>query len=579
MASGAGLLFLWSRRAKEELETKVRERTAELSAKEALLSNVLDTLPVGVWITDGDGAIIRGNPAGREIWGGARYVNIEQYGEYKGWWIETGKRIEAEEWALARALMKGETSLNEVIEIECFDESRKIILNSAAPVRDANGEIMSAIVVNEDITEKRLAETYTLAANALLNILNQSSSRKEYTDAAVEHIQRLSRCRYVGLRLVDERGAIPYESYVGFSREFWEQENRLFLAGTHCACTRVITGQFEPQDAPFLTPSGSFYCEDTLKLLSRLSEEEKTRFRGVCIKSGFASVAVIPLRHNNRALGAIHIADERKGMVPLRRVERIESLAALIAEGIVKFETREELHRYMARLEQSNRALEEFAYVASHDLQEPLRKIGTFGDRLGSRCGDLLGAEGQDYLRRMQSASSRMQDLIHALLEYSRATSKPRDLKEVPLRGIVDEVLADLEVRIEQTRAEVQVGELPTITADSHQMRQLFQNLIVNAIKYQPPDHRPVVKVQGAQCKNGSCRITVEDNGIGFEEKYLDKIFAPFQRLHGRTSQYEGTGMGLAICRRIVERHGGSITAESTPGKGSTFIIDLPRYQ
>lgn len=558
---------------------EVTDRTKAEQAireNEALLGNVLDTLPAGVWITVREGRIVRGNPAGREIWAGATFVGIDRYDEYKSWWADTGKRIETEDRALFRALKKGETSINEVIEIESFDRNRKIILNSAAPVRDAEGKIISAIVVNEDITDKRLAETYTLASNTLLKHLSQASSRKEYADAAVELLRELSRCRCAGLRLLDDKGAIPYESYTGYSKEFWEQENGIIAARNDCACTRVVTGDTEHQDAPYLTPAGSFYCGNTAELLASLSDEEKTRYRGTCIKSGFASVAVIPLRYEGRVLGAIHLADERERLMSLKTIEMIESLGSLIAEAVVKFETRQELEHYMEKLKQSNKALEEFAYITSHDLQEPLRKITAFGDRLCSKFGQTLGAEGEDYIRRMQAASERMQRLILALLSYSRVTSKPRSFTEVSLGEIVEDVLADLEVRIEETGADVHVGELPTIMADPHQMRQLFQNLVGNALKYQDPEQRPHVRIHSAFSRNGTCRVAVEDNGIGFDEKYLDRIFAPFQRLHGRSSSYEGTGMGLAICRKIVERHGGSITARSTPGKGSTFIVEFP---
>jgi signal transduction histidine kinase len=139
----------------------------------------------------------------------------------------------------------------------------------------------------------------------------------------------------------------------------------------------------------------------------------------------------------------------------------------------------------------------------------------------------------------------------------------------------VHEVLSDLEVRIKKTGGEVKVRELPAIKADPTQMRLLFQNLIGNALKFHKENEKPVVKVLSA-AGDGKLQIIVEDNGIGFEEKYVDKIFAPFQRLHGKSSQYEGTGMGLAICKKIVERHGGTITAKSTPGAGSTFVITLP---
>jgi PAS domain S-box-containing protein len=244
------------------------------------------------------------------------------------------------------------------------------------------------------------------------------------------------------------------------------------------------------------------------------------------------------------------------------------------------------LKTYMAKLEWSNRELQDFAFVASHDLQEPLRKIQAFGDQLKSKHTETLGEEGRDYLERMQNAASRMQTLIQALLNYSRVTTKAEPFIPVDLKNVVQEVLIDLEMSIRGTGGDVEVGDLTSLEADPNQMRQLFQNLIGNALKFHR--EKPAVKVYGlpldqAELKErssggGRYQIFVEDNGIGFDEKYLDRIFVPFQRLHGR-GIYEGTGMGLAICRKIVERHGGTITAKSTPGKGSTFIVTLPMKQ
>ena len=237
-----------------------------------------------------------------------------------------------------------------------------------------------------------------------------------------------------------------------------------------------------------------------------------------------------------------------------------------------------------AELKRSNEELEKFAYVASHDLQEPLRKVQAFGDLLRSRQGDALGGEGRDYLGRMISSAGRMRQLIQDLLEYSRVATKGQPFVPVDLDDVAAGVVSDLSVRIDQTGGTVDVGPLPTIDADPTQMRQLFQNLIGNALKFHKPDVRPVVTVRaevipGEEGTAGvdapACRITVTDNGIGFEEKYLDRIFQVFQRLHGR-GEYEGTGVGLALCRKIAERHGGVITARSTPGVGSTFTVTLP---
>jgi signal transduction histidine kinase len=244
-----------------------------------------------------------------------------------------------------------------------------------------------------------------------------------------------------------------------------------------------------------------------------------------------------------------------------------------------------QLRDIAVELNRSNKELEQFAYVASHDLQEPLRKIQAFGDRLKTKFGEVLPDAGKEYVERMHSSASRMRRLIEDLLTFSRVTTQARSFVRVDLRKLAQEVVSDLDEYIEQNGGAVEVADLPFIDADPSQMRQLFQNLIANSIKFHRADVPPVVAIDAEMMEmpfpnpNGdlipSCRICVRDNGIGFDEKYLSRIFQVFQRLHGR-EEYEGTGVGLAICRKIVERHGGTITAHSQVNKGSTFIVTLP---
>jgi PAS domain S-box-containing protein len=275
-----------------------------------------------------------------------------------------------------------------------------------------------------------------------------------------------------------------------------------------------------------------------------------------------------------------------------------ENLERRVAERTVQLEstvadlqrTEESLKAYAVRLKQTNRELQNFAYVASHDLQEPLRKVRTFSDRLKAKYAEALGEQGRDYLERMEGAATRMQKLIEDLLALSRVTTQAHPFAPVDLGEVAWEVVLDLEARIEQVGGQVEVGDLPTIEADRVQMRQLLQNLIGNALKFHKEGEAPVVEVycevlgdreasqDGNPQANKLCRIFVKDNGIGFDEKYLEQIFVPFQRLHGRNT-YEGTGMGLAICRKVVERHGGEITAKSGLGQGATFVVTLPIKQ
>ena len=243
-------------------------------------------------------------------------------------------------------------------------------------------------------------------------------------------------------------------------------------------------------------------------------------------------------------------------------------------------QSEEKLRQLAAQLERSNRELADFAYVASHDLQEPLRKIIVFGERL-KELNASLAPESADYLNRVQKAAGRMQVLINDLLAFSRVTTKAQPFTTVNLAETAGGVLEDLEGRIELVNGRVELGALPVIDAEPLQMRQLLQNLIGNALKFRRPEVAPMVRVEAQIIPDPDspeqklCRLTVSDNGIGFDEKYLDRIFHAFQRLHTR-NEYEGTGMGLAIVRKIALYHGGDITAKSQPGEGSTFILTVP---
>lgn len=243
-----------------------------------------------------------------------------------------------------------------------------------------------------------------------------------------------------------------------------------------------------------------------------------------------------------------------------------------------------EAARYRAELEKRNRELQDFAYVASHDLQEPLRKIRAFSDLIEEEYGDKLDREGLEFLERVQDAARRMSTLISDLLSFSRVTTQAGSFEPVDLNAVIEGVLSDLEVAVEEADAEVWVEDLPEIEADPLQMRQLFQNLIGNAVKFRKPESPLVVTIRAQIVESAVatrvgrhelCRIEIEDTGMGFDQKYADRIFSPFQRLHHR-SAVEGTGMGLAICRRIVERHEGKISAESAPEQGARFIVELP---
>ena len=237
----------------------------------------------------------------------------------------------------------------------------------------------------------------------------------------------------------------------------------------------------------------------------------------------------------------------------------------------------EQLKSYAIELQRNNKELEDFAFIASHDLQEPLRKITTFGDRLIEKTVD-LDEHSRDYIERMGKSARRMKRFIEDLLLYSKVTTKQKPFELVDLEKKVKTVCEEMDHIIHSTHAVVNISNLPTIEGDNNQIHQLIVNLIFNSFKYKSEGKPPIINIFGKKKENNYWEISIQDNGIGFDEKYADRIFKPFQRLHGR-SKYEGSGLGLTICKKIVERHNGTISALSKPGAGTTFILTLPEKQ
>ncbi|PIQ98111.1 MAG: hypothetical protein COV67_00590 [Nitrospinae bacterium CG11_big_fil_rev_8_21_14_0_20_56_8] len=270
---------------------------------------------------------------------------------------------------------------------------------------------------------------------------------------------------------------------------------------------------------------------------------------------------------------------EMQSIVPLKNeVGDITHFVSVKIDDTERRRAETELKRFTEELKRSNQALQDFTSIASHDLQEPLRKVMSFGDRLRHSLGDSLGEKEANYLDRMEQATQRMQNLIDDLLAYSRVTTRARPFTSLDLNGVINEVLADLSLRIEETGGRVEVDPLPTLEAEPIHMNVLFRNLIGNSLKFHRPGVPPVVKIASQKIESNLWEITISDNGIGFRQEDSERLFKPFERLRGK-SEFPGTGMGTTICRKILDHHRGTITARGVPGQGSTFILKLPETQ
>jgi PAS domain S-box-containing protein len=494
--------------------------------------------------------------------------------------LETVEKIfHQDDRHLFRALVDDATRKDEAYDFEHRivrpDGEVRWVNRRGEVVRGEEGESLRLIGTVHDITERKSVERELIegARQAALGedvgtALNESGNLRMILQRCAEAIVRHLGAAFARIwTLNEEENVLELQASAGVYTN---------LEGAH---SRVPVGKFKigliaQERLPYLT--------NDVAGDPRIHNKEWARREGMVAFAGY------PLIVEDRLAGVLAMfAKERLTEATLNA---LASVASRIAHGIERKRAEESLRAYAARLNRSNRELQDFAYVASHDLQEPLRKVRTFGDRLNVKYAEALGEQGCDYLKRMEGAAARMQDLIDDLLELSRVTTNAQPFTPVDLNEVAQEVVFDLEAHIEQIGGRVEVSGLPTVKADRLQMRQLLQNLISNALKFHREEEEPVIKVysellqeweeegSGKTADRRAYQIFVEDNGIGFDEKHLERVLAPFQRLHGREA-YEGTGMGMAICRKVVERHNGDITAKSTLGRGATFIVTLPAKQ
>ncbi len=517
--------------------TKQKEMELKLTEERNLLRTLINNLPDYVYVKDAEGRFIMANVAVARQLGFSLPDEVIGKTDFDLFPHELAARYRAEEEEM---IQSGKGLHNH--EGPSVDASKEVknrwVSTTKVILRNAQGKVIGFIGLGRDITERKQAEDALARERSLLRTLIDNLPDCIYAKDAAGRKILANPADLKNFHCKTEAEAIGKTDFDLFPRDiaekFWADDKK------------VIQGQ------PVINRAEYFLDENGGK--------------------SWLLTSKLPLHDQN---------GEIAGLIGIGRniTEQKEAEDALR-------ESEAKLRQFTTQLERSNRELQDFAYVASHDLQEPLRKIVVFGERLKEQSGEKLDAEARDFLERMQRAASRMQTLINDLLTFSRVTTKARPFTQVDLAEVARDVVTDLEGRIEQVQGRVEVGTLPVVEAEALQMRQLLQNLIGNALKFRRPEASPVVKVaaqiitgpvpeEGTGIAKKLCQLTVSDNGIGFEEKYLDRIFNVFQRLHTR-NEYEGTGMGLAIARKIVLYHHGEITAKSKPGEGATFIATFP---
>jgi len=577
--------------ARDVTERKRIER--ELQVSEARYRSLVSATSQIVWTTDPAGQVATELPAW-EVFTGQTW---DQY-QGSGW----TQAVHPEDRQRTQAVWLQAVNSRGLYEIEYRlwhrDGEYREVVARGVPLLGEDGSIREWVGTCTDITERKQAERRRDFTSALLALFAQKTSAREYLNSAVNAIQQWTGCQALGIRIADEAGEIPYAAWAGFEPRFLELENQLSLQRDNCCCIRAISQAFEPPDRSLVTPGGSYRTDDAKAFINALPPEKRACYRGNCMKFGFASLVVIPVRYLDKVIGAIHLADCRPNQFPLAVVEFLETMTPLIGEAVHRFQTEAELARHRDQLEvlvqqrtreltdanarlqrtaeelqRSNRDLEQFAYVASHDLQEPLRAVGGYVRLLERQCADTLDDRARKCIAGAFEGAIRMEQLINDLLAFSRVGTRGGQFVPTHLDMVLQRALANLQVSIEAGHASVTHDPLPTLTVDPTQFMQVFQNLIGNALKFrgQAP---PVVHI-GAKRQDGHWVFSVRDNGIGIDRQFYGKLFQLFQRLHTR-KEYPGTGIGLVICKRIIERHGGRIWVESQLGQGATFYFSIP---
>jgi PAS domain S-box-containing protein len=528
--------------------TEWKQAEEALARERLLLRTLIDNLPDGIYAKDTACRKTLVNPADLKnlcCKSEAEALGKSDFDFYP-------RNLAEKFYADDQKVLQGQPVINR--EEYVLDEKgeKRWLMTSKLPLRDQNGKIVGLVGVGRDITHRKQAE----------EALRQSEER-------LREVMQSTRC-------ILNSGQVE-------GPEGW-RERALNPESPFHWDLPVENEETAQKIFPLELAPGEQYQEAWVRSWNRADHDQMNW------NSGNALLNDLPLYRNEfRCIDKHGVEHWMQQFVTINKLTENRWQLFCITTDITDLKatesalrsSEEKLRQFTVQLERSNRELQDFAYVASHDLQEPLRKIVVFGERLREKNSEALGPEALDYLERMQKAAGRMQTLINDLLTFSRVTTKAHPFAAVNLAEIASEVVNDLEGRIELVKGRVELGELPVIDAEALQMRQLLQNLIGNALKFRRPEEPPVVKVEAQIIPDPVtpakklCRLTVSDNCIGFDEKYLDRIFNVFQRLHTR-NEYEGTGMGLAIVRKIALYHGGDVTAKSKPGQGSTFILTLP---
>jgi PAS domain S-box-containing protein len=544
-------MSLYFRDVSDAIESRKAQQESEERFKQ-----LADSMPALVWTALPDGSIDYYNQKVRE------YSGIKPRSDDFWDWVSAifPDDVDHTLGAWQQAVLTGE-SFQVEHRARMADGTSRWHLTRAIPIKGTHGEIIRWIGTGTDIHELKLVQEDLVKSSQHLSLLSTTATKLlSGTDPYVlldDIFSQIS--EFLGLDVYLQYELLTNSSYLklvkaaGIQEETLPSLEKLEVGAVVCSAAAL-------ERKPLIINDVQHSSDPRTDLLKSL---EITAY--ICF----------PLLAQDKLIGTLSFGSRRRTHLDLESVNLLQALSDLVGIAVYERNTELALKAYAERLKNSNRELEEFAFLASHDLNEPLRKIEVFSQMLIKNAAEVLAPEELNYLIRIERASGRMREMVSGLLNLSRIKTQSKPFEDVELGQIAQEVLSDLDHLIKKTKALVNISPLPVISCDRVQIHQLLLNILTNALKFHRTGFQPQVNVSCETESEDRVTIRVSDNGVGFDEKHAERIFLPFERL-GSNRKTQGSGMGLAICRKIVERHGGSITASSKIGEGSTFIITLP---